>query len=176
MTQAGMTADQAVAAGQAMLDSARTQKDQIAEGFLSQRQAVLDEVARRQAEAAAAPTQTSAAQGAQPAPPQFTQEEIDAALRALGGIPQAQPQAQAHPHAPAPSPAPGLAAGSQVLVMQEIVLAIRQLVAAEVRSQLAAAGAVPGVAGPIQNPAQNPVQNTEENSENGEFRHHKHGS
>lgn len=167
MTQAGMTADQAAAAGQAMLDSAKSQKDQIAEGFLSQRQAVLDEVARRQAEAAAAPTQTSAAQGTQSAPPQFTAEEIDAALRALGGIPQAQPQPQ--PHAPAPSPAPGLAAGSQVLVMQEIVLAIRQLVAAEVRAQLAAAGIVPAAAPAMQIPG----RTAEEKSEMGEFRHHK---
>ena len=167
MTQAGMTADQAAAAGQAMLESAKTQKDQIAGGFLSQRQAVLDEVARRQAEAATAPTQASAAQAAAP---QFTQEEIDAALRALGAIPQAQPQAQ--PQVPALSPAPGPAVGSQVLVMQEIALAIRQLVAAEVRAQLSAAGVVPGAAPTVQNRAENAA----ENSEKVEFHHHKPAS
>lgn len=141
--QAGMTAEQAAEAGQAMLASAKAQKEQIAQGFHAQRQAVLDQVARQQSEVptpqdlgAGLPPRDPAAAPSQP--PTFTQAEIDAALRALGGA--------GAPPAPAAGPAAGAgrAPAGQMLVMAEIAQTIRALVAAEVRAQLAAAGvAVP---------------------------------
>ncbi len=132
-TVGGMTPEQAAEAGQAMLASAQAQKEQLAQGFHAQRQAVLDQVAQQQAEVptpqdlgAGVPPRDPARGATSQPTPTYTKDQIDAALRALG---DAAPAAQ-----PAPVPQ------GQVLVMQEIVNTLRSLIATEVRAQLEAAG------------------------------------
>lgn len=124
--QAGMTADQAADAGRAMYASAKAQKDQIAQSFLAQRQAILAEVARRQATTspkspdpgANLPPRESTAP-----PPRSTPAEIEAVLKAMG-VPSGALAPQA----------------AQALILQAIVENIRRLIAEEIRRQLAAAG------------------------------------
>gem|GEM_PF-5017486 len=124
-----MTGDQAAEAGQEMLKSAREQRDHIAQGFLEQRQAVLDEVTSKQNEFAPDP---AAPQTAAPAEPTYTRAEIEAAMRAL--------QIEQKPTAtPPPNPPPNPSA-DQSFVMQEIAFTLRQIIAAEVRRQLVASG------------------------------------
>ncbi len=147
--QVGMTSDQAAETGQAMLTAARAQRDQIAQGFHAERQAVLDEVARRQAGMPAPDPNT----GPVPTPPQqsqaqpqgqgrtYTQAEIEAALRAMN-MPQPAQQPGRQPAQPQARPA----GSPRDLVMEEIVRTIRAMIAVQVRAELAALGLVPAAA------------------------------
>jgi hypothetical protein len=181
-----MTGTQAAEAGQAMLDSARAQKDQIAQGFLAERDAVLQAVSQQQADM---PTPADISgivtddvkEAAQAAG--YSQEEIDAALKLMhanaglegAAAPSAAPtQAQAAPpQAPtaAPNPTPAAAAPAapvysapplptgQAAMLQEIVQRLQLMIAAEVSLQLRTHGLVAPQAAPAPHQGAENLQN-----------------
>lgn len=152
-SQPGMTGSQAADASQAMLESARAQKDQIAQGFMAERDAVLQAVAQTQAsvpkpeemQGFSAAEATKAAQAAG-----YSPEEIETALRIMNenaGIgaaaPAAAPQAAPQPQQAPPQTASMTPRYPQMAPMdpsQEILQRLQLMIATEVAMQLRAHG------------------------------------
>ena len=138
--QAGMTSEQAAATGQAMLEAAMEQKAKIADGFLAQKAAVLDEVHRRMSEYD------------QPGPARNPDSPAGHGVQAGQGASQGaatQPGAQSDPTDNEmllkilASTGTDHSALERSLIMAEIVKQVRAMIQREVRTQLAQAG-IPG--------------------------------